>query len=208
MPKTGIVKRVGSIKRIAMKKIHVHTALFTILLALIAIASAAQDLPEKAGGWSRGVAGPQKLIDLVIEGEPGILKSNDEVRVSAFLKAKNEKIIQYLSSRYPQYGPPVVDAADPATVWFGLICAMYEANNFKPLSELKLQSILTSQIPAWLSCSLSVLGASYGVTQLVNSLGTFSYSSVWTVVKFVVKKYAVGWLGTAVAIYQIANECF
>lgn len=191
-----------------MKKIHVHTALFTILLALITIASVAQDSPERDGGWTRGGTGQQKLIDLVIEGEPAILKSNDEARVAAFLKVKNEKIVQYLSNRYPQYGLPAVDAADPATVWFGLICAMYEANNFRPLSDLKLKSILTSQVPGWLSCSLSVLGASYGVTQLVNSLGTFSYSSVWTVVKFVVKKYAVGWLGTAVALYQIANECF
>lgn len=191
-----------------MKKIHVHTTLFTILLAFIAIASPAQDPPEKSGAWARGGLGQHKLIDLVIEGEPAVLKSNDEIRVSTFLKAKNEKIIQYLSSRYPQYGMPVVDAADPATVWFGLICAMYEANSFKPLSDLKLKSVLSSQIPGWLNCSLNVLGASYGVTQLVNSLGTFSYSSVWTVVKFVVKKYVVGWLGTAVALYQIANECF
>jgi len=191
-----------------MKKIHVHTTLFTILLALITIALPAQDLGDKKSGGTRGGAAQDKLINLVIEGEPAILKSNDEIRVSAFLKAKNEKILQYLSSRYPQYGPPVIDVADPATVWFGLICAMYEANNFKPLSDLKMNSVLSSQVPGWLSCSLSVLGTSYGVTQLVNSLGTFSYSSVWTVVKFVVKKYVVGWLGTAVALYQIANECF
>jgi hypothetical protein len=137
-----------------------------------------------------------------------MIKANSEEQAAQFLRDKNHKIIDYLVQRYPQYGVPDVDVNDPATTWFGLICAMYEGVHFKPIKEIKLKGLVyESQIPAWLSCVLDVVGAAYGLNEAVSSLGTFSYGNVWKVVKFVVKKYITGWLTTAVALYQIAENC-
>jgi len=96
---------------------------------------------------------------------------------------------------------------DPAVTWFGLNYAMFEANGFKPLS-IKVNEMQAREIPTWLTCTLSVLGSAVGITEAISGLGTFSFGSVWAVVKTVVKKYALGWLGTAVALVEIAHECF
>ena len=149
-----------------------------------------------------------KLIDIVMQDNLLVLKSRDEATVTSFLRTKNEKILQYLIKTYPKYGVPEVDKSDPAVSMFGLICAMYEANNFSPIKDIRWNSITMDRVPTWLSCALSVIGSTLGVTELVGTLGTFTYATVWSCVKFVVKKYVTGWLGTAVALYSIANECF
>lgn len=151
---------------------------------------------------------PIALIDIVMADNRRVLKTADEATASAFLKMKNERVLQYLAQKYPQFGVPEIDKSDPSAIWFGLICAMYEANDFKPIRDLPVKSVLMTRIPLWLTCTLSVIGATLGITELVGTLGAFSYASVWTCVKFVVKKYVTGWLGTAVALYEIASECF
>ena len=144
------------------------------------------------------------LMDIMLDADPTVISEKNEYKAAAFLKAKNEKIIQYLDAKYPEFVTPELNSSDPSTTIFGLIVA-----DFKNLRELYHRGNSEMKgIPDWLSCSLSVIGAAYGVTELINSLGTFSVGSAWTVVKFVVKKYVVGWLGTAVAIYQITNQCF
>jgi hypothetical protein len=180
--------------------------LFSIVILLFGLASSinvfAQNRPQPVAA--------ARLIDLMIESDPMVLKSNDEQRAEAFLREKNSRMIDYLTQRYPQYGTPDIDLNDPAASWFGVICAMYEAVGFQPLNglDLKTKHMAFQQIPTWLQCTLNTIGAAYGVTQLVSSLGAFSYGTVWKVVKFVVKKYITGWLGTAIALVNIANNCF
>lgn len=183
------------------------SCLFFFSLNLVAQQMTLGTTLARAQGWNR-VNAQQKLIDIVVQGDPAILNSKKEPVVVPFLKNKNQAIIQYLTSKYPQYGVPQVDKDDVATVWFGLICAMYEANGFKPLKDIRLNNLASQGLPAWFTCTLGVLGASYGIGELMGSLGNFSYATVWKMVKFVVKKYVVGWLATAVALYEIANECF
>lgn len=176
---------------------------FYLILALLTANSFVFAQKQSIGG------GDQRLIHLVVESDPVMLRGNNEQQAEHFLRSKNQKMIDYLVQKYPQYGRPDINIDDPAASWFGLICAMYEAVGFRPLNTLDLRTkLLAGQVPAWLSCALGVLGSSFGITQLVSTLGTFSYASVWATVKFVVKKYVTGWLGTAVALYNIANECF
>lgn len=191
-----------------MKKIWMSVFSFVLLLVVFCANSSAQS--SKASIKSGDLTNPSaiKLIDIVLASDPDIAKSNSEQRAEAFLKEKNTRIVDYLVARYPQYGVVDVDVNDPATTWFGLMCAWYELNQFQPLNDIQKQSITGQRIPQWLDCALGVLGSAYGVTELVSSLGSFSFGSTWTVVKFVVKKYVTGWLGTAVALYQISKECF
>jgi hypothetical protein len=188
---------------------NVYSFVGGVFLCLCSLISFAQT-PHLGVAIPSGKIGVQKtrLIDIFAQSDRAILKSKNEALIANYLRTRNDKIVQYLTSKYPQYGVPEFDRNDPSSIMFGLICAMYEANNFGPLKDVKVNSILFQGIPGWLSCTLGVLGASIGITALMESLGTFSYGSVWRVVRFVVKKYVTGWLATAVAVYSIANECF
>lgn len=193
-----------------MKKIWFRTCNFMLLLAVFCSNVSAQENSGRA--IKPGVPvdiSATKLIDLVKASDPVLVRSKNEAQLAHFLREKNSKIIDYLVAKYPQYGVPDVDVNDPATTWFGLICAMYEAIDFRPLNGVRFDKVsYLQEIPTWLGCAVTVLGASFGIGEIVSSLGTFSYGSVWTVVKFVVKKYVTGWLGTAIALYKIADECF
>lgn len=195
-----------------MKKIWFRTCNFILLLAVFCTSVSAQESTAgKKGNFNNGGqvdVSASKLIDIVVAADPVLFKSRNEEQIANFLRDKNNKIIDYLVAKYPQHGVPDVDVNDPATVWFGLVCAMYEANNFKPLSGMQKGSSIQGKIPSWLECSIGVLSASIGIKEIIAELGVFSYGSAWTVVKFVVKKYITGWLGTAIALVQIADECF
>lgn len=196
-----------------MKKIWYRVFSVIVLLGVCSAYAPAQDLQPDYGPLaalqSQGPAHQAKLVDIVLESDPLMIKANSEERAAQFLRDKNHKIIDYLVQRYPQYGVPDVDVNDPATTWFGLICAMYESVHFRPLNELiGTAKIADTGLPDWLECSLTVLGSSLGIREIIRDLGAFSYGTAWKVVKFFVKKYIVGWLGTAVALYNIWNECF
>ena len=196
-----------------MKKIWYRMFSAFVLLGVFSAYAPAQDLQHDYGpiaaSQSREPVLQSKLVDIVLDSDPLLIKANSEEKAAQFLRDKNHKIIDYLVQRYPQYGAPDVDVNDPATTWFGLICAMYEGVHFRPLKDVKFKSLaISEQIPTWLSCVLDVVGATYGINEAIGSLGTFSYGTVWRVVKFVVKKYITGWLTTAVALYQISQNCF
>src|SRR5690606_10024241 len=188
-----------------MKKLLLLGSLILGIMAFSPLASEAQVInkKEKLNPVSAS------LMEILTDTDIAVINERSEHKAAAFLKAKNDKIIQYLEEKYPELVSPELNSADPSTTIFGLIVALYEKADFINIRDLYQRGNAEMKgMPEWLSCSLSVLGAAYGVTELVSSLGTFTAGSVWTVVKFVVKKYVVGWLGTAVAIYQITNQCF
>jgi hypothetical protein len=196
-----------------MKKIWYRVFSVIVLLGVCSIYAPAQDLQHDYGPIAAMLSpepGRQaKLVDIVLESDPLMIKANSEEQAAQFLRDKNHKIIDYLVQRYPQYGVPDVDVNDPATTWFGLICAMYEGVHFRPLNEMiGTAKIADTGLPDWFECSLNVLGSSLGIREIIRDLGAFSYGTAWKVVKFFVKKYIGGWLGTAVALYNIWNECF
>jgi hypothetical protein len=205
MPKTGR-KRVGIISN-SRKMKYVISLAFAIAFSLSMQAEPV--LPHK------GMVQPNKktfthpqeykeLKDIFSTMDLSILRSKNESRIAEYLSSRNYEIINYLKEKYPNYGPyNAIDIKDPATTWLGLICAIYEGNNWQTNFTLA-----KMQIPEWLSCALGVVGASFGITDLITSLGTFAMETTWKVVKFVVKKYVSGWLGTAIALVQIADECF
>ncbi|MCR6720663.1 MAG: hypothetical protein NVV59_10290 [Chitinophagaceae bacterium] len=152
-----------------MKKIWFRTCNFILLLAIFCSNISAQE----NGG--RGVK-PQvpvdisatKLIDIVQASDPSFIRTQNEEQAAHFLRNKNTKILDYLVTRYPQYGVLDVDVNDPATTWFGLICAMYEAVGFRPLNSVKFNNVsYLQEIPAWLDCAVGVIGASFGVSEIV-----------------------------------------
>jgi hypothetical protein len=87
---------------------------------------------------------------------------------------------------------------------------MWEANDFKTLpgSTNDVQSMFSKPLPLWLICTLEVIGVGYGLSEIATTLATFETASAWRIAKFFVRKYVSGWLGTAVAIYQVATTCF
>ncbi|HEY9702716.1 MAG TPA: hypothetical protein V6C58_09735 [Allocoleopsis sp.] len=154
----------------------------------------------------------EKLIDLVKGWDISILNANDEVLIKNYLIPKCEEVKNYIKLKYPQYGDvdEIVDIKDPAAPMFSLFYAMWEANDFKtlPAGSKEFQSIHSKILPQWLICTLETLGVAYGLNEITTTLATFETASAWRIAKFFVKKYVVGWLGTAVAIYQVATTCF
>lgn len=136
------------------------------------------------------------------------LQIRDEKKMSEYLRRQNAEIVKRIAINYPQMDSlEFIDINSPAATWFGLIFAMYEANNFAPPGTASSNTI-QAKVPEWLSCTLSVIGSAYGITELVQGLGTFTVGSAWKIAKFVVKKYVTGWIGTAVALYEVATQCF
>ncbi len=153
---------------------------------------------------------PGKLIDIFSSMDTNILKCQDESVVSNYLIQKNQEIIEYIGLNYESFAPYLdsVDLASPDATLFGLVCAIYEANDFEPIDTSNSGGQNFTQLPAWFNCTMSVIGVVAGIDQVFATLGTFSFGSAWTLVKFIVRKYVFGWFGLAYAVYSVIHECF
>jgi hypothetical protein len=210
MPKTGEKSRRQVLKTLKMKKL-----LFASVLMLSSLFAFSSTTPW-SGSNSFSIKPIQekeepKLIDIIKSIDVNVMSSVDETLVRNYLIVKNAEIKNYIATKYPQFGPvDVIDVNDHATPVFGLFYAMWEANDFKTLpgSTNDVQSMFSKPLPLWLICTLEVIGVGYGLSGIATTLATFETASAWRIAKFFVRKYISGWLGTAVAIYQVATTCF
>jgi len=194
-----------------MKKIWFCAGSFTLLLAVFCTGLSGQELPDFSIQKARSGIVPgsaEMLIDIMRSPDALVGKSRDEKQVAFFLRNKNNRVIDYLVSRYPQYGAPDVDVNDPAATWFGLLCAMYEAYQFKPLKRLAKNCVTEESVPAWLCCCLRLVGEDYGMREAVERLETFSFEALWEMARLATTKYTTGWRATARVISEMTKECF
>lgn len=147
------------------------------------------------------------LIDIFRTMDTSILYSGNEETISNYLIQKNQEIISYISTNYenPEFIVASLDPNDVSTTYFGLVCAFYEANNFQPIEN---NVAAPEDLPQWFTCALNVVGVTSGLSEVFATLGTFSWGSALTVVKFIVKKYVFGWFTAMTAIAGIIRECF
>lgn len=209
MPKTGFLKRVGEITYIKMRKIF-----FAFLFVLGTLASFSRAASVNVSPTDKMMIHPPKapvgLIDIFATLDKKILGSGNEGEAKNYLIKKNGEILDYIIRTYPSLTgelEEMPDVNDNATTLFGLICAIYEANNFEPFPR-GAEPSQNKAIPEWLECTFGVLGTVAGVSQLLQELGTFSWGSTWKLVKFIVKKYGLGWFATIGAIYEVITTCF
>jgi hypothetical protein len=191
-----------------MKRVMLFSALLLVSLAGFSHTKGLIE-PGKPLFKARGLKNEMKLIDIIASVDKTKIDpaTADGERAKDHLATKNEEIIKYIKTKYQfnDISDPM-DAKDNATTIFGLVCTMYEENEFKPFSSGG--EIAHRNLPAWLECTFSVLGAVSGVSQILQELGTFSWGSTWKLVKFVVKKYGLGWFGTISAVYAVITTCF
>jgi len=155
----------------------------------------------------------EKIIDMIKKWDMNIIGSRVETVTKEYLKSKCTEVKEFIKVKYPQYGDidKIVDVDDYAAPIFCLFYSMWEANDFKTLTSDPegVKSLITkAKIPAWLKCTLETIGVSWGISEITATLGTFETASAWKIAKFFVKKYIVGWLATAAAIYDVATTCF
>ena len=113
----------------------------------------------------------------------------------------NIAVANYLQ-KYPSVGyinPSYI--RDPNFVMVTIVYAYLEESG-----RLGNSNMASNIVPLWLDCVASAVLGYFDVQELIAGLGTFEFGTVWTVVKFAIKKY-VGWIGAALLIYHIASDC-
>ena len=145
-----------------------------------------------------------KLIDMYRYVDLKLLQSKDEKIIILYLLQKNEAVLKYLAEKYPDFGELAgVNSNDPAVLLFGLVYAIAEADNFKPIENITTEK---AGIPGWLRCVVDVCLGYFDIQGIINGLGTFEFGPVWKAVKSAIKKN-FGFISAAFLLYDIATEC-
>lgn len=119
----------------------------------------------------------------------------------------NNAALNYLTQKYPSLGSAEgMSINDPDFSYMVVVYGILEENGLLT-NYTKSGGGGINRVPDWLSCTVSVCLGYFDVSALINSLGTFEFSTVWSAVKFCIKKY-VGWIGAALLLYNIVDTCF
>ncbi len=113
----------------------------------------------------------------------------------------NIAVANYLQ-KYPSVG--YIDPAFTRDPNFAMVTVVYAY--LEESGRLSNGHMAPNIVPLWLDCVASAVLGYFDVQELIAGLGTFEFGTVWTVVKFAIKKY-VGWIGAALLIYHIASDC-
>ncbi len=129
-----------------------------------------------------------------------------EEEAAQILQPMNSEILTYLSETYPQFGSTsMIDINDPDFFYFAIVYSLAEQSGFiNPANSTNLTA--QREIPAWIQCVGGVLGVT-AIYELVSGAATATYSSTWSVIKRLAKRYA-GWIGVGLALWEISTECF
>lgn len=144
-----------------------------------------------------------KLIDIYKNLDKEILNGGNEKQIQEYLIKVNNQTIDYLAKNYPDLG--ILDhdnVNDVDFAVFGLVYAL--AEHFGYLGSNT--NIVSAERESFWQCVGGVLGIT-AIYDLVSGASTATYSSTWSVVKKLVKRY-VGWIGVGYALYEIATNCF
>lgn len=130
-----------------------------------------------------------------------------EEEARQIVQPMNQEILLYLSNTYPQLGSTsMVDINDPDFTYFAQIYNIAEQSNLIIPNGAAGPIYARDQFPTWLRCTVDIVMGYFDVRALISTLGTFEFGTVWTVLKFAIKKY-VGWIAAAILIYDISTEC-
>jgi len=132
-----------------------------------------------------------------------IEEERNEIQISdsANMVNMNVAIVDYLQ-RYPSIG--YIDPAatrDPRFLFATMVYSYLEESG-----ALTNKSIGVDRMPLWLDCLISTVAGYFDIRSVISELGTFSFETVWVVVKTAIKKY-VGWFGAALLIYHVVTDC-
>jgi hypothetical protein len=131
-----------------------------------------------------------------------------EAEAAEIVTPVNQQALTYLSQNYPQFGSTsMVDINDPNFTYFAEVYNVAEGEGLIVPTGNSTPTVATQAIPAWVTCVSSIVSGFFSIEDLIKGLGTFEFGTVWTVVKFAIKKYA-GWFAAAVLIYEVATNCF